>query len=800
MSAADLLDKPAGRQGPIVCRDGHFYSGETRVRFWGVNIAFGANFPTHAKADLLALRFARYGINAVRFHHMDNQPFPNGIFADASLTALSPEALDRLDYFVAALKQQGIYADLNLHVSRNYNHYHKTADGHDGPRVDKIVDLFDPVLIDAQKQYAGDLLRHVNAYTHARYADEPAVGIVEINNENSLFMWGADKTLAALPDVYHDELQRQWNHWLVAKYPSRERLQSAWEVGSEKLGDTLLRDGKWIVETHENTAMKAVFGGEGSSSADVIVTAVDGTDWHLQLHQPGLHLEQNRRYTVSFDASADRPCTIAVDVSQSHSPWESLGLSDNVQLDKNTQSFSMTFSASHTDDDARVSFILGRQTGEIHLSAIKLAPGGGTGLAADEDPATGTVRTPSAKFSPTTVRRNDWYTFLQETEEGYYVGMLNFLKSDIGVKCPITGTIGFGPMGIFTQANMDFVDAHAYWQHPSFPRRQWDMSDWVIGNTPMVDQPERGSFWSLAGTRVAGKPFTVTEYQHPAPSDWQAECIPMIATFAGLQDWDGVFLFAYSHNSDYDKDKISSFFDIEGNPTKMPLMPMGARLFATVRPDEAATNVTPLSYDQLLRGVPQYSGDQAAFLTQVAGFDPRLHLNEPIAISFDGKQERAISSIRAKWTAHGPGTGRFALSDPNAAVFVGFSHDSMPIDLGDVRIESLSTPFAALIVTPATPGQKIVQADRLLLTAVARAQNTDMGWTANRHSVGNQWGKPPVQIEVVKARVSLPGRWKDAKALDADGKPTGEELSEIQGDRTVVRLGSSPALCYEVTR
>ena len=165
LAADPLLDKPAGRRGGVVVRDGHFYSGEARVRLWGVNLAFGANFPTHAVADRLARRFARYGINAVRFHHMDHQPFPNGIFADRQLERLSPEALDRLDYFVASLKARGVYADLNLHVSRTYSHYHRTAGGQDGPPVDKLVDLFDPELIAAQRRYAADLLTPVNAYT-----------------------------------------------------------------------------------------------------------------------------------------------------------------------------------------------------------------------------------------------------------------------------------------------------------------------------------------------------------------------------------------------------------------------------------------------------------------------------------------------------------------------------------------------------------------------------------------------------------------------------------------------------------
>ena len=119
LAADALLPKPAGKD-PVTIRDGHFYSGQNRLRLWGVNFCFGACFPTHEQADQIAGRLARFGINAVRFHHMDNQAFPNGIFADGKLEALSPAALDRLDYFVAALKRHGIWSDLNLHVSRSY--------------------------------------------------------------------------------------------------------------------------------------------------------------------------------------------------------------------------------------------------------------------------------------------------------------------------------------------------------------------------------------------------------------------------------------------------------------------------------------------------------------------------------------------------------------------------------------------------------------------------------------------------------------------------------------------------------
>ena len=77
---------PAGANGFVHGEeDGHLYAGTERIRFFGVNFCFGANFPRPADAEKIAARLARFGINVVRFHHMDGQPFPNGIRARWSL-------------------------------------------------------------------------------------------------------------------------------------------------------------------------------------------------------------------------------------------------------------------------------------------------------------------------------------------------------------------------------------------------------------------------------------------------------------------------------------------------------------------------------------------------------------------------------------------------------------------------------------------------------------------------------------------------------------------------------------------
>ena len=105
------------------------------------------------------------------------------------------------------MKLHGIYVNINLHVAREFgaaDGFPETeATGHD---FDKAVDFFEPRMIELQKNYARDLLTHLNPYTKTRYVEEPAVAVVEINNENTLLgeAWGSK--LDNLPPHYKAEL------------------------------------------------------------------------------------------------------------------------------------------------------------------------------------------------------------------------------------------------------------------------------------------------------------------------------------------------------------------------------------------------------------------------------------------------------------------------------------------------------------------------------------------------------------------------------------------------------------------
>src|SRR5690606_34365637 len=115
-----LLERPAGRQGFVAVRDGHLVRPDgQRLRLWGVNLTDWSPgslmLPAHADAQRYAAALARFGGNCVRLHFLDLAA-PRGIIVGARADSrhFDPIQLERLDYWVAQLKEHGIYSDLNL--------------------------------------------------------------------------------------------------------------------------------------------------------------------------------------------------------------------------------------------------------------------------------------------------------------------------------------------------------------------------------------------------------------------------------------------------------------------------------------------------------------------------------------------------------------------------------------------------------------------------------------------------------------------------------------------------------------
>ena len=382
-----VLDAPAGKHGFVKVKDGHFYFEDgTRAKFWGTNLCFNACFPTHKQAEMLAERIAYFGFNAVRLHHMDFYFEPKGIFEDTAPAYKDPQMkktgilskaqLDKLDYLIYQLKIRGIYVDMNLLVARHFTEADGIKDAGKLGMAAKPYSMFDRKLIILQKQYAKDLLTHLNPYTKLKYCDDPVVGLVEIINETSLNKFNPSKA----PKYYQEQL----------------------------------------------------------------------------------------------------------------------------------------------------------------------------GI--------------SGVFAP------------EILEKKYFDEMTHFLKIDVKVKCPITGS-QFA--NVSAQTSCDFIDKHAYWDHPKFPRKPWDNNDFIIKNNSILTDENLGIVGRLLKSQPKDKPYTVTEWNHCYPNQYAYETPIVLATEAQKYNWDGLFQFAFSHGWKEEPafDNINNYFNTIANPQKLILTSLGGLIF-----------------------------------------------------------------------------------------------------------------------------------------------------------------------------------------------------------------------------
>lgn len=224
-----FLTQDIDTEGFLQARDGHFYyeNGE-RAKLWGVNLAYDACFPEKEEAERMAELFQRLGFNSVRLLSLDstNQSWSYFSNIKENTTQLSEESLDRMDYLIYCLKEKGIRTVLCVHSERIFTEADGVADAGKLAQGSKYATIFNRRMIDLQKQLAKELLTRTNSYTGLRYADDPAVAMFQLTNENSLFgMWYEGKTL---PDTYEQELTDLFHDWLRETYGTDQAVTEAW--------------------------------------------------------------------------------------------------------------------------------------------------------------------------------------------------------------------------------------------------------------------------------------------------------------------------------------------------------------------------------------------------------------------------------------------------------------------------------------------------------------------------------------------------------------------------------------------
>jgi len=268
-----LVPAPAGQFGFVHAdgKDLKFDKSPAAMKFWGC----GANldFGRYSRGQLAqrAKYLRKFGVNVVREH-----PLFDDVTTDGQI---DPKKFDAYDWWFAELKKNGIYTDWSVF-------YHFTVGPKDGYPADLYAELegkperkdtygiitMDAKLWEIRTKTLVAMLTHKNPYTGLRYVDDPALAVVEMQNEDSVFFWNPLGWLAEgkkMP-LHSRMLREMWAAWVKKKYKSDNDLKAAW--GQLKEGDSvnakeLKLMGPWELA---GEGARGAFAGEDKRSGDYI--------------------------------------------------------------------------------------------------------------------------------------------------------------------------------------------------------------------------------------------------------------------------------------------------------------------------------------------------------------------------------------------------------------------------------------------------------------------------------------------------------------------------------------------------
>jgi hypothetical protein len=396
--------------------------------------------------------------------------------------------------------------------------------------------------------------------------------------------------------------------------------------------------------------------------------------------------------------------------------------------------------------------------------------------------------------------------FIADIEGRMVTRMKAFLRDEIGCRALISNDncgAHYTPAQAVRGALYDYVDDHFYVDHPRFPEPpRWRLPS-ACGNA----NPARAASpqpCQTAFTRLADKPFTVSEFNFAAPGMYRGAGGIMTGAMAALQDWSAVWRFAYSHSLDnlFSRETAVGYFDVGTDPLgqaseraslclflRGDLPPAEERLaYAVNDPGTNAVRVAPpWSRAAWSAQVATFTGDAppSGWRGVAWGADrPPAATNRPCAFALD----------RAR--------GAFTLDTPRTCG--GFA-ESGRIAAGPLTADIRGAP--ATVWVSALDRAPVPASARLLLTHLTDVQNTGITYADAERKILLDWGTPPCLVRVGSAALSLaldaPERYT-VYALATSGRRLGKVSARVEDGKlrftAAVADAGGARMLYEIVQ
>ena len=413
--------------------------------------------------------------------------------------------------------------------------------------------------------------------------------------------------------------------------------------------------------------------------------------------------------------------------------------------------------------------------------------------------------------------------FLAEREALFAQKMTHFLREEMKCRALITDmNLPFAPVPyeVVRHAAYDYVDDHFYVDHPHFLETKWRLPSRCPNSNPFLSR-DRGAR-RAAGSRIYGKPFVLTEYNYSGPGRFRGVGGIATAALAALQDWDGLWRFAWSHGERGVKEaKPMTYFDMSGDPLSLASERASVLLFlrrdvAPLKP--AGAFLLPPEQVAACRAAMPFVADGTNGWV-ASGWHTRLGTTvgalPPAGVTTLGTFPHVYGN--AQWSAaqnplQYPCGGGAVVADGEKGVFTlatpftagGFAEKGL-IVAG--AFSARLADAAATVWASSLDSHPLDQSDHLLVTHLTDVQNTGITYADKTLQVLLKWGDLPHLMRRGQAEITLKvgsGAWK-VHALDTTGRRRGEVPCAIAKGRLtfmadVARDAANATFLYELVR
>lgn len=432
-----------------------------------------------------------------------------------------------------------------------------------------------------------------------------------------------------------------------------------------------------------------------------------------------------------------------------------------------------------------------------------------------------------------------FYEFIAVVAKERFDEMKKFLR-DMGCKALLTDQNYCHEINLTDdRAHYDFVDTHMYWDVPFFEENYYQPPARMSQLNHITSKP--GLTGELFPTRLLGQPFTVTEFSFCYPNQFRAAGPALIGAYGALQDWSGMFPFAFSHNIcvwNNPPRSVNAFLDILSDPIKMLSHRIGTHLFLNggVKPAQtviASVVTEPYGQDYMKRFSDSFSelgflarigsvshfpvaGKVDAYIDMGTGVPPKKEKTPVVKDSLDLIPQLIYAGFLPKNCYDGKNGimsadhGRLEISrkhstfkavTPNNEVLIMKAGTTLTGKYMSVENKDTFATFALLPVD----NHYLANAKRLTLFHLTNSLESGMRFANDQMERLDAWGKMPFLAKHGRAGITLQIPDIDRiYALDMAGKRIGELPFTRKGNGAMIAIDnfrfSEAVFAYEIVR